>query len=207
MGAETYGYVWSPEPSRDLSRQVDALREQGVETNHVFVDQCTPGKKLRPQFDKLVRKLRKGDVLIVPSLECLGLNSAEIAESWERVTKTRQADIVVLDMPLLDTRTTPYNMAGALVEDVVLQLLNGVEELERANRSKVQAQGIARAKAKGVHCGRAPLPKPGNYAEVRQSYIEGAITRKEAADQLGVSMTTLDKWFRESRAQEGGRTP
>lgn len=206
MGVVTYGYVWSLEIGSDQSGQIDALREQGIEADHVYVDERVPGKKTRPQFSKLIRKLHKDDVLIVPSLGCLGQSSAEIAESWEKVTKAKKADIVVLDMPLLDTRTTPYNMAGALVEDVVLQLLSGIEELERANRSRIQAEGIARAKAKGVHCGRAPLPKPESFEEVRKFYLEGAITRKEAANQLGVSVSTLDKWLRESRGQESKGT-
>ena len=199
-----YGYAYAATGDQDVSDQLEAIGAFGVDDGDVYVDRPTKRGASRSQYKKLLRHLRKGDVMVVRSLDCLGSSASEIVAAWQAITKDRRADVVVLDVPLLDTRTTPYNMAGEVVEDVVLQVLGAVVQIEHDARQRVQAAGIARAKQKGVHCGRAPMPQPKNYGEVREAYLDHQITRKDAAARLGVSTSTFDKWLRASRRQEEG---
>lgn len=200
--ATLYGYACVTTADQDVSDQLGAIKAFGVRDSDVFIDGPAKRGASRSQYKKLIRRLRKGDVLVVKSLDCLGSGAGEIVAEWRVVTKDKGADVVVLDIPLLDTRTTPYNMTGAVVEDVVLQVLDAVVQIAHYTRQRVQAVGIARAKSKGVHCGRAPLPQPKSFDEVREAYLGHQVTRREAAARLGVGTTTFDKWLKASKRQE-----
>ena len=141
---------------------------------------------------------RRGDVLAIKSIDRLGRNYPEILEEWRAITKCKHAAIVVLDMPLLDTREVKTGITNILISDIVLQHLSYVAQVERENIHQRQAEGIASAKARGVRFGRPPLKKPSSFKYTKEAYLEGHITRKEAADRLKVSISTFDKWLRDT---------
>lgn len=154
----------------------------------------------RPEYRRLIKLLKKGDVLAVKSIDRLGRNYEEIIEEWRKITKEKKAAVVVIDMPLLDTRDRPDGITGVFISDFVLQLLSYVAQLERENIHQRQAEGIAAAKARGVHFGRPRKAKPSTYEVIRSAYLDGAITRRDAAGLLEVSISTFDKWLREDDA-------
>lgn len=200
MPARTYGYARVSSREQNLDRQLDALADFGLEGSQVFSDKASGKDFNRPQWQRLVRRLRRGDVLVVKSIDRLGRNYDEIIEEWRRITKERGVHVVVLDMPLLDTRERPDNVTGAFIADLVLQLLSYVAQIERENIKQRQAEGIAAAKARGVRFGRPAKERPGCYAQTKASYLGGHITRGEAATRMGVSPNTFDKWLREDES-------
>jgi DNA invertase Pin-like site-specific DNA recombinase len=193
---KTYGYARVSAKDQSLDRQLDALREFGVDQKSVYSDKASGKDFNRPAYRRLMRKLKSGDVLVVKSIDRLGRNYEEILEEWRRITKEKQADVVVLDMPLLDTREVKDGITGVFLADLVLQLLSYVAQVERENIKQRQAEGIAAAKARGVKFGRPRIPIPNNFEEVACAYANGSITRVDAARLLGVSPTTFDKWLR-----------
>lgn len=166
----------------------------------VFADKASGKDFNRPEYEQLMKVIRKGDVLAVKSIDRLGRDYEEILEEWRRITKEKGAAIVVLDMPLLDTRERPEGVTNVLIADIVLQLLSYVAQVERENIKQRQAEGIAAAKARGVRFGRPAKKRPAGYAKTKESYLGGCITRKEAACQLKVSVSTFDKWLRNDRS-------
>ena len=150
-----------------------------------------------------MRRLRAGDVLIVTSIDRLGRDYDEIIEERRGITRDKGAHVVVLDMPLLDTRERPGDVTGVLIAGIVLQLLSYVAQVERESILRRQAEGIAAAKARGVHCGRPAIERPACFARTRDDYLGGRITRGEAALLLGVSVSTFDKWLRAERVGVG----
>ena len=196
----TYGYARVSTADQNLSRQLDAFAEFGIPKAMVFSDRASGKDFERPEWSRLVRCLRQGDVLVVKSIDRLGRDYDEIIEQWRLITKERRAHIVVLDMPLLDTREKPDDITGTFIADLVLQLLSYVAQVERESIRARQAEGIAAAQARGVHCGRPATKRPGNYKVTKASFEAGHITRREAAARLGVSTTTFDKWRAEDRA-------
>ena len=150
-----------------------------------------------PRGRQLTGSLAPGDVLIVKSIDRFGRNYEEIQEEWRRIVKVRGAAVVVLDMPLLDTRQREGDVTSALIADIVLQLLSYVAQVERENIKQRQSEGIAAARARGVRFGRPKKPRPCAYARLRQSCLAGTITRAEAARQLHVSPKTLATWLAE----------
>ena len=147
----------------------------------------------RPKYSNLLRKLRKGDTLVVQSIDRLGRNYSEILEQWRIITKDKEADIVVLDMPLLDTRKS-RDLTGTLITDIVLQLLSYVAETERDFIRKRQAEGIAAAKARGVRFGAPPMSRPAEFEDVKTAWQQGKISAREAARRLGVCHKTFLRW-------------
>lgn len=143
--------------------------------------------------------LAEGDTLVVKSIDRFGRNYLEILDEWRVITRDKKAQVVVLDMPLLDTRNNCNGVTGSLISDIVLQLLSYVAQVERESIHQRQAEGIAAAKARGVRFGRPEIPKPESYAEVRACYLDGKITRSKAAAALGVSTSTFDKWIRQDK--------
>lgn len=171
----------------------------------VYADKASGKDFQRPAYQELMRIMRPGDVLVIKSIDRLGRNYDEILEEWRRITKTMECAVVVIDMPLLDTRTTQSNVTGVFISDVVLQLLSYVAQVERDNIRQRQAEGIAAAQARGVRFGRPPKKRPKCYETTKQAFASGNITRKEAATRLRVSVTTFEKWMKEDEA--GSKTP
>jgi DNA invertase Pin-like site-specific DNA recombinase len=151
----TFGYIRVSTREQNEARQVDALHEAGIADGNIYMDKQSGKDFDRPQYQRLIRKLRRGDVLVVKSIDRLGRNYEEIQNQWRALTKEKGIDIVVLDMPLLDTRREK-NLVGTFVADLVLEVLSFVAENERVNIRQRQAEGIAAAKARGVRFGRPP---------------------------------------------------
>lgn len=196
-----YGYARVSARDQNLARQLDALRQFGVPSERIFADKASGKDFERPAWRQLTGALAPGDVLIVKSIDRFGRNYEEIQEEWRRIVKVRGAAVVVLDMPLLDTRKREGDVTSALIADIVLQLLSYVAQVERENIKQRQSEGIAAARARGVRFGRPKKPRPCAYARLRQSCLAGTITRAEAARQLHVSPKTLATWLAEDAAQ------
>ena len=190
-----YGYIRVSTRDQNEDRQLIALRELKIPEKNIFMDKQSGKDFNRPQYKRLVRKLKKDDLLYIKSIDRLGRNYAEILEQWRLLTQTKGADIVVLDMPLLDTRRGK-DLMGTFLSDIVLQVLSFVAENERTNIRQRQAEGIAAAKARGVKFGRRPLPLPESYEDVRQKWESGQLSARAAAIALGVSHSTFLKWTR-----------
>lgn len=180
-----YGYIRVSSRDQNEDRQLIALREVGVEEKNIFLDKQSGKDFNRPQYKKLLRKLKKDDLLYIKSIDRLGRNYEEIQNQWRVLTKEKGIDIVVLDMPLLDTRRGK-DLMGTFLSDIVLQVLSFVAENERTNIRQRQAEGIAAAKAKGVKFGRPPLPLPDNFYEVHQAWRSKRLTLKKAANTCNV---------------------
>lgn len=190
MGQKIYGYVRVSTREQNGDRQMIALKETGVLKCNIFMDKQSGKDFARPQYRKLVRRLKKDDLLYIKSIDRLGRNYAEILEQWRILTKDKGIDIVVLDMPLLDTRRGK-DLMGTFLSDIVLQVLSFVAENERANIRQRQAEGIAAAKARGVKFGRPPLPYPDNFPEVHQDWRRKKITLEQAAEACGMPVGTF----------------
>lgn len=192
--ARTYGYARVSSRDQNLSRQLDALREFGLEERLIYQDKASGKDFERPRWRALMRALRPGDVLVVKSIDRLGRNYEEILNEWRRITKEKKAAIVVLDMPLLDTRTAHDDVTGIFVADIMLQLLSYIAQIERENTRQRQKEGIAAARARGVRFGRPSIERPDCWPDVRRAFLAGEVTRQQAADRMGVSCTTFDRW-------------
>ena len=175
-----YGYMRVSSKEQNEDRQKIALTEMGVPRNHIYMDKQSGKDFERTQYKRLLRKLNENSVLYIKSIDRLGRNYGELNEQWRIITKEKKADIVVIDMPLLDTRREK-NLLGTFISDVVLALLSYVAENERTNIKQRQAEGIAAAKARGVKFGRPPLPIPENFYQMHKDWRAGKITIEEAA--------------------------
>lgn len=206
MSSKTYGYARVSSGEQNLDRQHDALIEFGLESSQIFSDKASGKDFNRPQWKRLMRRLHADDVLVIKSIDRLGRNYDEIIEEWRHITKDKGAHVVVLDMPLLDTRERPDNITGTFIADLVLQLLYYVAQVERENIKQRQAEGIAAAKARGVRFGRPVKQRPSCYGEVKAAYINRLLTRREASARMNVSPNTFDKRLREDKAAGKGLT-
>ncbi len=180
-----YGYMRVSTKEQNEERQKVALINAGVPENMIYMDKLSGKDFERPQYQKLIKKLDKNSVLFVKSIDRLGRNYIDLNEQWRIITKEKGADIVVIDMPLLDTRREK-NLLGTLISDIVLALLSYVAESERINIKQRQAEGIAIAKANGVKFGRPRMPIPDNFYELRQEWRSGKISMKEAAKECNM---------------------
>lgn len=199
----TYGYARVSSKDQNVRRQIDALRAFPLGNASIYVDRCTGATFERPRYRALMRRLRAGDVLVVKSIDRLGRNYVEIIEQWRNLTHMRRVDIVVLDMPLLDTRTDERDLTGTFISDVVLQLLSYIAQVERENIRQRQAEGIAAARARGQRFGRPEKARPEGYVGVAVRLERGEISHAQAARELGTSRNTLYKWRREDAAGGG----
>ena len=190
MERNIYGYIRVSTREQNEARQRIALREVGVLEENIFLDKQSGKDFNRPQYKKLLRKMRKDDLLYIKSIDRLGRNYEEILEQWRILTKDKGIDIVVLDMPLLDTRVGK-DLMGTFLSDIVLQVLSFVAENERSNLHQRQAEGIAAAKARGVHCGRPAKPLPKNFDFTYQRWKQGKITGIAAAEECGMPVSTF----------------
>ncbi|MDY5941612.1 MAG: recombinase family protein [Eubacteriales bacterium] len=175
-----YGYIRVSSKDQNEDRQLLAMQEIGVPENNIYTDKKSGKNFDRPQYKKLLRKIKKDDLLYIKSIDRLGRNYEEILVHWRSLTKEKGIDIVVLDMPLLDTRRGK-DLMGTFLSDIVLQVLSFVAENERTNIRQRQAEGIAAAKIKGVKFGRPPLPLPDNFTEIYKAWKAKTLTLKEAA--------------------------
>ena len=190
-----YGYARVSTREQNEERQLIALTGFGIAESAIFVDKQSGKDFERTQYRRLMRKLKDGDTLVIKSIDRLGRNYEEMLEQWRIITKEKRAAIVVLDMPLLDTRQN-RDLTGTLIADIVLQLLSYVAQLEREFIHQRQAEGIAAAKAQGVRFGREPLPVPAEFPEVLDCWKHSKIGSRRAGALLGVSQTTFLKWCR-----------
>lgn len=176
---------------------MDALAAFGVHPRSIFADKSSGRDFDRPAYAQLIQVLRRGDVLVIKSIDRLGRNYEETIAQWRTLTKDLAVDVVVLDMPLLDTRSRDCGLTGTFIADIVLQLLSYVAEMERDGIRTRQAEGIAAAKARGTKFGRPRIQRPETYEVIVDACRKGGLTKKLAAERLGVSRTTLDRWLRE----------
>lgn len=195
MESQIYGYVRVSTKEQNEERQLIALREFQIPPKKIYIDKLSGKDFNRPQYKRLLKKLREGDVLVVKSIDRLGRNYVEILEQWRVVTKEKQADIVVLDMPLLDTRRN-RDLTGTLIADIVLQLLSYVAQAKRENIRQRQAEGIAAAKARGVRFGRPRKPIPEEFYVLREEWLSRRLSSREAAVRLSIAQDTFLRWVR-----------
>ena len=197
MGERVYGYIRVSSKDQNEDRQRIAMQEFGISDDHLFMDKQSGKDFERPGYKRLLRKLKPDDTLVIKSIDRLGRNYEEILEQWRFITKEKRVAIVVLDMPLLDTRQG-RDLTGTLIADIVLQLLSYVAQTEREFIRQRQAEGIVAAKARGVQFGRKPLDRPQNYDAVREEWRKGQLSARGAARLLGVAHRTFIKWATEA---------
>ncbi len=185
-----YGYVRVSSRDQNEDRQLLALQELNIPERNIFLDKQSGKDFERPQYKRLVRRMKKDDLLYIKSIDRLGRNYGEILEQWRVLTKEKGIDIVVLDMPLLDTRRGK-DLMGTFLSDIVLQVLSFVAENERTNIRQRQAEGIAAAKARGVRFGRPSIPLPKNFYAVHQRWRSKELTLQQAADACGLPRGTF----------------
>jgi len=185
-----YGYIRVSTRDQNEDRQLIAMREIDVPEKNIYTDKQSGKDFERPQYKKLVRKLKRDDLLYIKSIDRLGRNYEEIQNQWRLLTKDKGVDICVIDMPLLDTRRGK-DLVGTFLSDIVLQVLSFVAENERVNIRARQAEGIAAAKARGVRFGRPPRPLPENYHSAYQRWKAGKITGTAAARECGMPLSTF----------------
>ena len=185
-----YGYARVSSKEQNEDRQIIALHEMGVNDSEIYIDKQSGKDFNRPMYKKMLRKLKTDDILYVKSIDRLGRNYEDIMEQWKKITKEIKADIVVLDIPLLDTRRGK-DLMGTFLSDIVLALLSYISENERANIRQRQAEGIAAAKARGVRFGPAPMTLPDNFHDVYQDWKHKKLTVTEAADKCKMARSTF----------------
>lgn len=194
----TYGYVRVSSRDQNIDRQMIAMHEQGIQDSKIYVDKLTGKDFNRPKYKQLLRKVKAGDILFVKSIDRLGRNYEEIMEQWKLLTKQKGVDIVVIDLPLLDTRNQINGITGTFISDMVLQVLSYVAQIERENIHQRQMEGIRAAKLKGIRFGRPKKEKPANFVEVFHLWEKGEISMREAARRTGVTHHTFSDWIKES---------
>ena len=198
-----YGYARVSSIDQNLDRQLIALAGQDIDRDCIFTDKASGKDFERPSYKRLMRKLKSGDVLFIQSIDRLGRNYDEVRGEWKKITSDKQADIVVLDMPVLDTRSKDCGLTGRFISDIVLDVLAYVAAQEREKIRERQRQGIDAAMARGVKFGRPRIERPKSYERVKTAYLRGDIRRKDAASMLGISMTTFDTWVKNDLIAEG----
>lgn len=191
-----YGYARVSTKEQNEQRQLIALRKYGIENNRIYVDKQSGKNFERVQYQWLLHKMKCGDTLVIKSIDRLGRNYEEILEQWRIITKEKQVGIVVLDMPLLDTRQN-RDLTGTLIVDLVLQLLSYVAQTEREFIHQRQAEGIAAAKQQGIKFGRRPMERPKEYKMLKEQWYKGEISARGAAKQLGITHRTFLLWVNE----------
>ncbi len=190
VSTHIYGYVRVSTREQNEDRQMIALSELDVPAKNIYIDKQSGKDFDRPMYQRMLRRLKPDDLVYVKSIDRLGRNYDEILEQWRILTKEKRADIVVIDMPLLDTRRGK-DLMGTFLSDIVLQVLSFVAENERSNIRQRQAEGIAAAKAKGIRFGRPPEPLPENFHSVYQQWKSGQITGVAAARECGMPNSTF----------------
>ena len=191
MEGKIFGYARVSSTDQNEARQVEALKQVGVEERYIFIDKQSGKDFNRNEYNVLIRALREGDTLVIKSIDRLGRNYREIIDQWREITKVIQANIKVLDMPLLDTTVDTNDLTGTFISDIVLQILSYVAETERLNIRTRQAEGIRLAKEGGKRLGRPQTPFPERFDEVYASWKREEITAKTAWERLDLKKTTF----------------
>ena len=192
-----YGYARVSSKDQSEARQIKALSQYGIKRKNIYIDKQSGKDFNRGNYMKLIKKLKKGDILFIKSIDRFGRNYTEILEQWRIITKEKLCDIVVIDMPLLDTRNS-RDLTGTLISDIVLQLLSYVAQQEREFIKQRQAEGIATAKKKGIKFGRPRKQKPDNYLTAKSRYLAHEINSREAALECAVSHRTFLNWIKDN---------
>ncbi len=195
-----YGYTRVSSREQNEDRQLIALREQGIPDKNIFTDKQSGKDFERPEYKRLLKKLRHGDTLCIKSIDRLGRDYDELIRQWKQITKEIGADIYVIDIPLLDTRKEK-NLLGTFISDLVLTLLSYIAENERINIRQRQAEGIAAAKKRGVKFGRSKRSLPENFTEVCEQWRAKQITLTRAAELCGMAKSTFHDKAKRMRAK------
>ena len=198
----TYGYIRVSSTDQNEARQWAALRSRGIQSGRIYVDKQSGKDFQRPEYQRLVARLGSGDLVCVLSIDRLGRNYGEILEQWRVLTKEIQADVCVLDMPMLDTRNGK-DLMGTFIADLTLQILSFVAQKERENIRQRQAEGIAAAKERGVQFGRPVVPAPEDFPAIISEWESGQLPFAEALAQTGLSRGTFYRRLREYRTVAG----
>ena len=186
-----YGYIRVSSREQNIDRQMNALLGLGINKKNIFTDKQSGKDFDRPAYKRLMKRLKQGDLLIIKSIDRLGRNYDEILEQWRIITKIKQADIFVIDFPLLDTRKNDNDLTGTFVADLVLQILSYVAQTEREFIRRRQAEGIASAKKRGVKFGRESIPLPDNFEQAKRNFQSGEMTVRQAAEYCGMSSSSF----------------
>ena len=189
-----YGYARVSSKDQNEARQIIALSQFPVKKENIYIDKFSGKDFDRPKYSELIKILKEQDILVVKEIDRLGRNYEEILEQWRVITKEIKADIVVLDMPLLDTRTRKENLTGTFIADLVLQILSYVAETERQSIKQRQREGIEAAKKRGVKFGRPCIPVPEEFYDLKEKWLNKKITSREAATTINVSQDTFLRW-------------
>ena len=197
-----YAYIRVSTKQQKIDRQYDEIKALGIDDKYIYIDKESGKDFIRTNYQKLIKKLKKDDLLIVKSIDRLGRNYHMILDEWSKITKTIGADIKVLDMPLLDTRIEGKNLVGKFISDIVLQVLSFVAENERENMKQRQKEGIRIAKEKGVKFGRPPVKTPSNFYNIAFKYYNNKITPKEAISLSGLSKGTFYRKLHEIKDKQ-----
>lgn len=198
-----YAYIRVSSKDQNIARQVEAMQELGFTQKQMYIDKQSGKNFERKNYQKLLKKIKADDELFIKSIDRLGRNYEEIMEQWRYLTKTKNADITVLDFPLLNTRNRIDGITGKFIADLVLQVLSYVAQIERENTRQRQAEGIKIAKEKGVKFGRPELPLPENFGEIYQCYKEKSISKRECARLLNTNHTTFSNWIKKFEQKQG----
>ena len=190
ISAITYGYIRVSSRDQNEERQFIALQSKGVKKSCIYIDKKSGKDFDRPQYKKLIKKLKPGDLLMIQSIDRLGRNYEEVQNQWRFLTKEKEVDICVIDMPLLDTRQGK-DLVGTFIADIVLQILSFVAQNEREYIRKRQAEGIAAAKTRGVKFGRPPIPLPDNFHAIHKAWRTKKLTLKQAAEACNMPVGTF----------------
>ena len=192
-----FGYIRTSTREQNESRQFVAMQNFGIQKGNIFLDKQSGKDFERPAYRRLMKKLKPGDTLVVKSIDRLGRDYGEILEQWRTITKERNIYIVVLDMPLLDTRQKERDLTGMLIADIFLQIISYVAQQEREFIRQRQAEGIAAAQMRGVKFGREPMARPKAFVELHQAWMQGHISARGAAKQLGITHKTFLAWAKD----------
>ncbi|HEL1135374.1 TPA: recombinase family protein [Streptococcus equi subsp. zooepidemicus] len=180
-----------------MDRQLTAILKEGIEMNKIYIDKASGKDFNRKKYKKLIRKLKAGDELYIKSIDRLGRNYDEIIKEWNVITKEKNAEIIVLDFPLLDTRTKTCDLTGKFIADIVLQILSYVAQIERENTHQRQMEGIREAKKKGIKFGRSKKEIPKDFEKIAEKWRRKEISLRMGSKELNVSHTTFSKWLKE----------
>lgn len=197
-----YGYIRVSTKEQNPERQFLAMQEQRIPRKNIYMDKMSGQDFSRPQYLKLLKRLKKGDVLVIKSIDRLGRNYREILEQWQKITKEIGADIQVIDMPLLNTNFSHEDLTGVFISDLVLQILAYVAETERTFIKQRQAEGIAAAKQKGIQFGCKKMELPDKFETYYRMWNEGEISLRKAAEALQMNHTTFYRRCMEQKKME-----
>ena len=192
-----YGYIRVSTKEQNIDRQLSVILKENISMNRIYIDKASGKDFNRKKYKKLVKKLKESDEVYIKSIDRLGRNYDEIIREWNLITKEKRAEIIVLDFPLLDTRTKSYDLTGKFISNIVLQILSYVAQIERENTLQRQSEGIREAKKRGVVFGRPKKEMPENFILVPEDWKSGKVSLRTGAKVLEISHTTFIRWLKQ----------